>query len=432
MDPLSSRIRFSTPFDLSRGKANNLAPYTVHGVALDTDIQLKLNEFARTLESSTLAGSIVSVVLAGSYARGDAAVSVRAGCHARATSDFDVYIITRRRISSLVFGAFIGELAVMAARSSERFRVDLHALSLAELRSVPPVIRYVDLRMHGKLLAGEDVQHEMPMLSTNDLPAYEGFRRMVNGVFFFFEKAADGEPDCDLLAYLYAEAASAFAIAVGAHARGLAAILPAIENSRFGSRLRSEVHSFADKLSSAWAWRWGYQCTAPRLHVWETALRDYVTMIDVYAECTWGCRLSNRNPMDSALESDAGALRAIAREALAPYARWAIRRWTGIDFACDGVPMRLTSSLYQVLTNVPAVMGSRNAGLPAASDPRVHHGLKIYWAGRNLLERVSSLGRGFASKPEVATDVERFMRRFENYFLGDARIRTIIEFGRNR
>ncbi len=381
----------------------------------------------RTLASTGLATSIASVLLAGSHARGRAIVPVPMDRPARAASDFDLYIVTRERVARRRLEAFLDELGGQAARNRERFRVDLHLLSLAELRRVPPVIRYVDLRAHGKVLAGEDVRGEMPALSAADLPAYEGLRRMLNAVFFFFERAAAGAPVSDLVSYLYGEAASAFAIAVGAHGQEPSAVVQAVEHSRFSGPLESRIPSYAARLSSGLSVRWGRrkQDAEPAADDWETALRDYVAMIDIYAECTWGCRPCEGNQPDG----DAAALRLIARDALAPYVRWSLRQRVGVDLASDGTLLRLAGGLYQVLTNVPVFLRARNRGWPAASDLTVHHGLKIYWSGRRLLEEVAAAGPGFASEPETSQDVERFMRRFEAHFLRDSRSRTVLEFG---
>jgi hypothetical protein len=406
-------------------KANKLAPYTMRGGSFDAEIQLKLDEFVSVLASSRFRDSIVSLLLAGSCARGVASVTLRQGCAPEMVSDFDVYVITRRRLPRPMFREFIRELADQAARSRHRFRVDLHVLARGSLRRIPPVIRYLDLRRHGKLLAGEDVMGEIPAITAGDLPHYEGFRRMLNAVFFFFERAAAGESEADLLAYLYTEAASAFAIGAGVYGESPAAVLAALEGSCFGRLLRDA--SRASKISAAWAWKWdGERRGMVWLQDWETSLRDYVTMIDIYAECAWGCTLSQRNTSDRD-DIDATALRIIAREAFPPYARWAIRQWTGIDSARDGIGARFAASVFQIFGNVPVLALGRNRGLPAGSSLAIHHGLKIYWTGRRLLEQVASRGRDFNDAPEGAA-VAHFMQLFERYFFSDPRTRTVIQF----
>lgn len=395
------------------------------GQSCDPLKQRILDEFIETLKSTTLAGSMLSLILSGSNARTEA-LSPPAR---HAFNDFDFYLITPTRTPPMVFRAFVEELKKKAARSAHRYRVDLHVPSLAELRNALPVIRYVDLRMHGRVLAGRDVLCEMPAFGPSDLPVFEGFRRMLNAVFFFFERAEYPEPEEGLLAYLYTEAASAFAIGAGAHGKGCPAILDAIEVSPFGLALRSQVDDFAGKFSSSWSKRWGGPSSAASsLPDWTTALRDYGSMIDIYADCSWGCHLSRSNP-DGRPDREAAALRTISRKALAPYAHWAIRQKTGIEASPEGLTARLAAGIYQAATNVPVFLTTRNRGWPLASDLAVHHGLKIYWAGRQLLERVAGAGPGFSSTPGVTQDVRHFVQTFRSYFLRDPRTRSTLVFG---
>ena len=133
----------------------------------------------------------------------------------------------------------------------------------------------------------------------------------------------------------------------------------------------------------------------------EAVLRDFTTMIDIYAEAAWGVELSGCDGGERERDGDGRALRTIARRALNPYEQWVVEQRTGIRLAVDSSAVRLAAGLYQLAANLPVFLRGHNRELPAGLDPTVDQGLKIYWAGRRLLEQVGSIGPGFLSTAAV-------------------------------
>ncbi len=363
----------------------------------------------RALRTSPLAGATASVLLTGSHARGEA--SDAADRPGKRASDLDVYVITTGRAARRRLFDFHRHLARVAGREAEPFEVDLHVLTRSSLQRLPPVIRYFDLRRDAKVLAGVDVRSELTCISAADLPKYEGLRRMLNAIFFF-EKAGRTDADAHPLAYLYAEAAHAFAIPVGTYRAGVSATLAALATSPYGPLLATRIVDYAAKF------RCPARANAER--AWGTTLHDFVTMIDLYAEGAYAVRLG---------DSVEAVLHRIARENLAPYVAWWLRLTTGATIAPSGSLARLLGRAYHAAADLKWQARGEGAGVPAARAFAVDPSLKIYWSGRMLLERAAEAGPAYARDPSLAADVERFRRQFLSHFLRGPDTRTVFRFG---
>jgi len=361
---------------------------------------------------SPLASVMTALLLTGSHARGEATVGEG--------SDLDVYLITGRKIGRRRLSAFFLHLARTAYGAAERFRVDLHVLSRADLPALPPVIRYFDLQRDAQVLVGVDVRAALASMTPGDLPTYEGLRRMLNAVFFFFEKDAARRYDGPApVSYLYAEAAHAFAIPVGTYRAGLETTLEALASSPYGRLLAARVVDHAGKFRSAQV-RGAAPGAAVVADQWRTALLDFAAMIDLYAECAYG--VAPRAPLRD-------VLRGISRRSLAPYVAWRLRHALGAGIGAEGPVARGLAGAYHVVANAALAGGGALAGLPAATAPTIDPSLKIYWLGRLLLERVAAAGPMYVDDAALAADVERYRQRFLTHFLSGPDARTVVEFG---
>ena len=143
-------------------------------------------------------------------------------------------------------------------------------------------------------------------------------------------------------------------------------------------------------------------------------------MIDLYAECAYGI---------TAGDSDSAMLRGISRSALAPYIAWRLHCALGLDIDKNGLFARFLARLYQVAANVGLRMRQERFELPSGSDLAVDPGLKIYWLGRLLLERVAHAGPSYLEDSALAADVERFRSVFAAYFMKGPDTRMALRFG---
>lgn len=371
-----------------------------------------VRELVGVVAGSPVAAVMSALLLTGSHARGEATVGE--------DSDLDVYVITERRIGRRRLAAFFQHLARTAPGAAERFRVDLHVLSRSDLPSLPPVIRYFDLQRDAKVLVGVDVRDALAPMAPGDLPTYEGLRRMLNAVFFFLERDAARRADGpSRVAYLYAEAAHAFAIPVGTYRAGLEATLEALAGSPYGRLLAARIVDHAGKFRSAQVRP--AACSADARD-WRTALLDFAAMIDLYAECAYG--IAPRAPLHD-------VLRGISRRSLAPYVAWRFRQAFGAGIGDDGPAARALAGAYHVVANAALAGRGALSGLPAAPALTIDPSLKIYWLGRLLLERIANAGPAYADHAVLAADVEHYRRRFLTHFLSGPDARTVVEFGRD-
>jgi hypothetical protein len=126
-------------------------------------------------------GNLVSVLLCGGYGRGEGSVIDQDGIDVP-YNDYDILIVTKRRVSSSTLSDF-GE--VLAGELGIRF-VDLGAITRSRLNKMPQTVFVRDLFV-SQLLWGDDVRGLLPVVNPETLPMEEARVLLRNRLICFFE-----------------------------------------------------------------------------------------------------------------------------------------------------------------------------------------------------------------------------------------------------
>lgn len=420
--------------------------YTIYGNRIDDKIEKKLSIFLETIKTTSLENYIESVLLTGSYARGEGSVLIYNDEAIDSDGDFDIYVITNREIKYSQFTRILKEIREKAKFAQNDFIVDLHVLNMAKLPKVLPFVRFFDLKYYSKLIYGRDEGSFLPNFAPSDIPIYDGLRLLLNRLFHVADTF-----DTSLLANhispaskvrlskeickFYIIALNAFTILIGEFSYDYDASLEKIERTTLHSVLSEKIPGYKTKIISSIR-----QKKSSRFEVdkcqdrWKEALSDFLSMIDIYLKIAFDIEEND----DIFTE-----LHKISRWHLCPYLRWKLRSAAKINFGENSALIRLGCRMYQLLENLKYYFTNPRDLLRYYNLITIDPGLKIYWAGltlfRKLLDPVRHdanntkflmkvLGAGIEEK-SVNEAMTIFTKVYKDYFQKGADTEKVINFG---
>ena len=178
---------------------------------VSNELEKDLQALALFLRRRSASHGFVSLLLAGSLARGEGSLLLTpAG--PRLFNDIDLVLVTERRVPPSAALAWEQEATRLVAPESlyagdrlspPGLHVDLAVLSLWRLRRLPCTLFNFDLQS-ARVLAGEDVLLEMPRFRPTEIPAREALVLLGNRCLSLCESAGPPEADTALWMYYHA------------------------------------------------------------------------------------------------------------------------------------------------------------------------------------------------------------------------------------
>ena len=169
---------------------------------------LGLRALTRLLEEHSAPYGFVSLLLAGSLARGEGSrLLTPAG--PKPFNDIDLVLVTERPVPAAVVSAWEGEATRLVAPDSSYsggclsplgLHADLAVLPRQRLRRLPRTMFNFDLKS-ARVLAGDNVLREMPSFRPADIPAREALALLGNRCLSMCESA--GEPEAGTALWMY-------------------------------------------------------------------------------------------------------------------------------------------------------------------------------------------------------------------------------------
>lgn len=134
-----------------------------------------------------------SIILSGGFGRGEGSVEVK-GERIIPLNDFDIYIITEKEVEEEKLNNISNEIAkklhiknygnpfyiLDLEKCSNSFYLDFKSITLDKLKTLPPLIRFFELKYASNVIYGEDYRPLMPPYKPEDIPRMEGFRILLN------------------------------------------------------------------------------------------------------------------------------------------------------------------------------------------------------------------------------------------------------------
>lgn len=136
-----------------------------------------------------------SIILGGGFGRGEGSVWIK-NSMVIPINDFDMFVVTDKDISEDLLNTVANKASKklppeIGSRGTDfysfdrdlhakTFYVDLKALPIKKMTSLPPMFRYFELRNASAVLWGKDYRSLIPDYQAEDLPLAEGFRLLLN------------------------------------------------------------------------------------------------------------------------------------------------------------------------------------------------------------------------------------------------------------
>lgn len=164
-------------------------------------------------EITTKIDDVVSIILAGGFGRGEGSIIIE-GKTVYPLNDFDIYVVTQSKHTEDELNEIgqqaskkIGKAGIPSFHTFNKdilpslksfFYVDLKAIPFKKLKTLPPMIRYYELKYSGNVIFGDNVLDYLPEYQVEDIPLAEGLRLLMNRmshlVEYFYPSFLDGEP----------------------------------------------------------------------------------------------------------------------------------------------------------------------------------------------------------------------------------------------
>src|SRR3989344_4902752 len=160
-----------------------------------------------------------SIILYGGFGRGEGSGRFIDGKFFPA-NDYDVYVITDKRIDN----GYIEEVARLVAAKwnkkgitleifdkkqtlGDNFYYDFKCLTVDQLKTLFPMLRYYELKNSSVVVWGEDLRYLIPDYKVKDIPIAEAARVLLNRMTHLVEyMSLDGKHDPEMLKYFVAKA----------------------------------------------------------------------------------------------------------------------------------------------------------------------------------------------------------------------------------
>ncbi len=152
----------------------------------------KIQEYVDVIKEEILKDIpyVKSIIMGGGFGRGEGSVEIANGKFIP-INDMDIFIISNKPIPESVLNKTSNKISSRIGlektgvdfynfereKYSNTFYLDLKSLTIHDLKHVPPIIRYYELKESGMILYGEDVRKIMPK---HKLFLAEGFRSIID------------------------------------------------------------------------------------------------------------------------------------------------------------------------------------------------------------------------------------------------------------
>lgn len=153
-------------------------------IRADKKIQIIIDFTIKMINSSV--ENVISILLVGGLGRGDLCFKHVSGSNS-VIGDIDLYIVVETKLKKHHIKAIKDSIKNQIAATSSsncKWMLDLHFISLGELKLCPSTLRFYDLKHASKVIYGKEIRNRIPDFN---LPLYEGTRLLLNRMRYSME-----------------------------------------------------------------------------------------------------------------------------------------------------------------------------------------------------------------------------------------------------
>lgn len=183
----------------------------------DDQVQAQM-DLANSIVLERIKG-VKSIMLYGGFGRGEGSGRFIDGKFFPA-NDYDVYVITEERIEDEYIEEVAREVAAKWDKKGitlevfdknqtlgDNFYYDFKCLTVDQLKTLFPMLRYYELKNSSTIVWGEDLRYLIPDYKIEEIPGAEGARVLLNRMTHMVEyMSLDGKHDPEMLKYFVAKA----------------------------------------------------------------------------------------------------------------------------------------------------------------------------------------------------------------------------------
>ncbi|MFH1839877.1 MAG: hypothetical protein ABH849_01890 [Nanoarchaeota archaeon] len=138
-------------------------------------------------EMSQLPG-VISIMLIGGFGRAEGSVRIEKE-KVTPVNDYDLYIITQKQIKEEILNTLAKKIEKklgskgcysLYEHSEKDFYFDIHAIPIKQLKKLPNLIKYYEIKHSSLVIYGKDVRNQMPKYSTDKIPHSDSLRFLLN------------------------------------------------------------------------------------------------------------------------------------------------------------------------------------------------------------------------------------------------------------
>ena len=300
-----------------------------------------------------------SIILYGGFGRGEGSGRFIDGKFFPA-NDYDVYVITDKRIDN----GYIEEVARLVAAKwnkkgitleifdkkqtlGDNFYYDFKCLTVDQLKTLFPMLRYYELKNSSVVVWGEDLRYLIPDYKVKDIPIAEAARVLLNRMTHLVEyMSLDGKHDPEMLKYFvakaYIDACTALLILSEKYAPTYFKRMQIFKETykKDFSELYEVIPYFADRVSEATLWKLDLdkEINLSDIEYWHQAREDMLEVSKYFFSKFTGKNILNIDDLSNAIQN-------MNKNYYEPYGYWFLKL-RGLNNKIIPKLMRVTLPYY--------------------------------------------------------------------------------------
>lgn len=150
--------------------------------AIDNHLKIAVEELSKIKD-------IISIIIFGGFGRSEGGVKIQ-GKKVTPVNDYDLYVITKKHISEELLNNIAKKIEKrlgvggysLYEHSKKEFYFDIKPILINELKNLPSIIKYYELKNASYVIYGKDYRNLMPDFKKENLPLSDTIRFLFNRI----------------------------------------------------------------------------------------------------------------------------------------------------------------------------------------------------------------------------------------------------------
>ncbi len=168
--------------------------FSDYGKKVDKEVEKHMKIIVEEIKKEVK--DVVSVLAIGGLGRGEGSFLIEKG-KVVPLNDYDIYLITKKLVNFEKLKKISekatkkikkdSKFSFSKASSKMEFYIDLRNLTFNNIKKVPSMVKYYEIKNSAKIIYGRDVRKDMPEISLKEIPLEDGLRFLINRASLLIE-----------------------------------------------------------------------------------------------------------------------------------------------------------------------------------------------------------------------------------------------------